>query len=63
LYRALNTLGASVQVAEELESSLGVLLLDFLRLYGRALDPYRAGVSVAEGGSFYRWAQQGMAGC
>ncbi len=36
-----------------LEVSLGVLLVDFLRLYGRSLNTERAGVSCRDGGSFF----------
>ena len=40
-------------VAGELESSLGVLLVDFMRLYGRSLNVYEVGVSCAGGGYFF----------
>jgi DNA polymerase sigma len=43
-----------------MEESLGVLLVDFLRLFGRALDVSSVGVSSRNGGEFYSKARHGM---
>ncbi|PRW59743.1 non-canonical poly(A) RNA polymerase PAPD5 [Chlorella sorokiniana] len=46
--------------AEEIEGSLGVLLVDFLRLYGRALNNQEVGVSCRRGGSYFSKRQKGF---
>ncbi|KAI3436347.1 hypothetical protein D9Q98_002400 [Chlorella vulgaris] len=44
----------------ELEGSLGVLLLDFLRLFGRALNNVEVGVSCRKGGSYFNKRNKGF---
>ena len=39
--------------AGDLEPSLGVLLADFFRLFGRSLNIEEVGISCSHGGSFY----------
>lgn len=46
-------LRGNILFAGELESSLGVLLVDFMRLYGRSLNVHDVGVSCAAGGYFF----------
>lgn len=47
-------------VARELEGCLGVLLVDFLRLYGRALNNVEVGVSCRKGGSYFNKRAKGF---
>jgi len=45
--------------AAPLEANLGLLLVDFFRLYGRALNTSRVGVSCASGGAFFAKRRRG----
>ncbi|CAL8469529.1 g9070 [Coccomyxa elongata] len=44
----------------DLEANLGVLLMDFLRLYGRALNAIDVGVSCRKGGCYFAKRSRGM---
>ena len=52
--------GAGVGEAAVLEGNLGVLLVDFLKLYGRELNMQEVGVSCAGGGQFYSKRRMGF---
>ena len=43
-----------------LEQNLGILLVDFFRLYGRVIDIDRIGVSAKDGGVFFGKDMWGM---
>ncbi|KAK9804972.1 hypothetical protein WJX73_006042 [Symbiochloris irregularis] len=44
--------------SDAVEASLGVLLLDFFRMYGRALNVDKVGISVRDGGRFFAKASK-----
>ncbi|BDA44734.1 Terminal nucleotidyltransferase 4B [Coccomyxa sp. Obi] len=44
----------------DLEANLGVLLMDFLRLYGRSLNTIDVGVSCRKGGCYFPKRSRGM---
>ncbi|KAF6264754.1 hypothetical protein COO60DRAFT_19013 [Scenedesmus sp. NREL 46B-D3] len=46
--------------AGALEANLGLLLVDFMRLFGRALNMSEVGVTCADGGCFYSKAARGF---
>ena len=48
------------QPRDTLESNLGVLLVDFLRLYGRALSHTSVGVSCRKGGGYFSKRNKGF---
>jgi non-canonical poly(A) RNA polymerase PAPD5/7 len=52
---------AAAAAAAPLEGNLGALLLDFLRLYGRALPPGAVGISCRRGGAFFDKRSRGFA--
>ena len=47
-------------LAGNLEKSLGVLLVDFLRLFGRTLYTDEVGISCRDGGAFYSKVDAGL---
>ncbi|GAB4823273.1 hypothetical protein N2152v2_010319 [Parachlorella kessleri] len=52
--------GGRQQAAAPLETNLGVLLVDFFRLYGRSLNNDQVGVSCRRGGSFFNKRNKGF---
>lgn len=44
---------AAPKAARQLEGNLGLLLVDFFRLYGRALKTSEVGVSASNGGQYF----------
>lgn len=47
-------------IAGSLEKSLGVLLIDFFRLFGRTLYTDEVGISCRDGGAFYNKVDAGL---
>ncbi|KAL6766404.1 TRF4 [Auxenochlorella protothecoides x Auxenochlorella symbiontica] len=45
---------------EDLEQNLGILLIDFFRLYGRTLNTYDVGVSCRNGGAYIKKSASGF---